>query len=65
MTDNARDRLKGQQPVLPCPSEVLDALAKARDAAEAIKDHLQGQPEHIGEERSGILSPPHTPSRRR
>ena len=35
MTDNARDRLNGQQPVLPCPSDVLDALAKARDAAAA------------------------------
>lgn len=36
MTDNSRDRLNGQQPVLPCPSEVLDALAKARDAAGAV-----------------------------
>ena len=65
MIDNDRDRLKGQQPVPPSPSEVLDALAKARDAAGAMKDYLQGQPEHIGEERSGLLSPPHTPSRGR
>jgi len=36
VTDNARDRLNGQQPVLPCPSEVLDVLAKARDAAAAV-----------------------------
>jgi hypothetical protein len=67
VADDTCDGLKAGEPErLPCPSEILDALANARDTAEGMKDFLRGlQPQHIDDGRSGQLSPPHSPSRRR
>jgi hypothetical protein len=42
-----------------------DALADAKDAAAALKAFLHGKPVHVGDERSGQLLPPHTPSHER
>jgi hypothetical protein len=40
-------------------------IAELRDAAAETKAQLKGEMQHVGDERSGQLSPPHTPGRGR
>ena len=62
MADQANDQAAGQQaqPTQLTPSQI----ANLRDAAERAKA-LKGSLQNLGDDRSGQLSPPHTPGRRR
>ena len=43
------------------PEQRQAALDATKDAAEALKPLLQGQPVHVGDEQSGQLAPPDNP----
>lgn len=60
-SDQPKDQPK--PPVKLTPGEI--ARQAAEEAAEAMKRHIQGRPSDIEPERSGQLSPPHTPGRSR
>jgi len=58
-------KLTSEEPRLPSPSEILDAVAKGKSAVETLRQFLGKEPEHVGEDRLGDLSPSHSPSRGR
>jgi hypothetical protein len=62
MANDANDRPEDLQakPKLLTPGEIAN-LGDAAAGANALKGTMQ----NVGEERSGQLSPPHTPGRRR
>jgi hypothetical protein len=64
-----RDALATAQPRFPSPGEMAamtpGEIAKIRDAAAKAEELIRGSAENIEDERSGQLSPSHTPGRGR